>query len=253
MWKSLYAAALIPSLLTISTAYAADLPVWPTAQPTPAPLYVPPPFNWSGLYIGANAGAGWSQENISDSFFGLNFGNPMNNPMFIGGGAVGGNYQISHFVFGVEGDIEATANQGTSGPGVAVAGTTIRVSASNRWIATLAGRFGYAFDRVLIYGKGGGSWVGNGNFTITNVPTGVSAALSNSSVNTGWLAGAGVEGAFADNWTVKVEYDFIGLSNQFFTVPATFPVAALGADTFSTNRRGIHMFTVGINYLTNPF
>ena len=73
---------------------------------------------------------------------------------------------------------------------------------------------------MLIYGKGGGGWVGNNNFTVTNVPTGTSVVFSNSNTNSGWLAGAGVKWAFAQNWTVRAEYDFLGLSNQSYTIPA---------------------------------
>jgi outer membrane immunogenic protein len=249
--KVLYATAFVSSMVGTSiSANAADLP-----QSVPylkAPIaYAPAPFSWTGFYVGGNLGAGWSQGNITDSFFGLNYSNPSNNAAFLGGGQVGANYQMGIFVAGVEGDFDWLANNQNSGPGTAVAGTTLQASSNDRWVTTLAARFGVAVDRVLFYAKGGGGWVGNGNFTITNVPTGASASYSNGNTNSGWLAGGGVEWAFARNWSVRLEYDYLGLNNQSFVIPATFPVAALAGDTFSTRNRDIQMATVGLNYHFN--
>jgi outer membrane immunogenic protein len=39
-------------------------------------------------------------------------------------------------------------------------------------MTTLAARFGVTLGTWLFYGNGGGGWVGNNNFTITNVTTG---------------------------------------------------------------------------------
>ncbi len=77
----------------------------------------------------------------------------------------------------------------------------------------MTGRLGYAFDRVLVYAKGGGAWVGNNNLTLLNVGTGGTVAFGTSSSNTGWVVGGGLEYAFFNNWTAKVEYDYVGLNN----------------------------------------
>jgi outer membrane immunogenic protein len=244
----LSATALVAFGLSATSAEAADL-VAPAPVYKAPPAYVPP-FSWTGFYIGGNVGVGWSQGNVTDDFFGLNLTNS-NNASFLGGGQVGGNYQIGQFVIGAEADFDWLANNQNSGTTVSVGGTTLQVNSNDRWITTVAGRLGYAFDHVLIYGKGGGGWVGNNNFTVTNVPTGASFSLANDSTNSGWLAGGGVEWAFAPNWTVRAEYDFLGLSNRSFTLPATFPVAALAGDTFTTHDRDVQMFTVGVNYLFN--
>jgi opacity protein-like surface antigen len=63
------------------------------------------------------------------------------------------------------------------------------------------------------------------------------------------VAGAGVEYAFANNWTAKLEYDYVGLSGSSFTVPGNFVVPALRNDVFSTSNRNVQTVTVGINYL----
>ena len=46
---------------------------------------------------------------------------------------------------------------------------------NNRWLTTATGKLGYAWDRVLVYAKGGGAWVGTNNPTIT--ANGVPASL----------------------------------------------------------------------------
>src|SRR6266851_5024312 len=98
MHKLLQATVFMSLLVGTSVAAnAADLP------PAPAPAYkapavvAPPPFSWTGFYVGGNLGAGWSQGNVTDSAFGLSYSTG-NNVSFIGGGQVGANYQINSFV-----------------------------------------------------------------------------------------------------------------------------------------------------------
>jgi outer membrane immunogenic protein len=234
-------------LATSVAATAADLHVKAPPKPAPVPVAVPAPFSWSGFYIGGNLGGAWAQGNVTDRF-GRTFNNG-NNAAFIGGGQTGFNYQINNFVLGVEGTFDWAANNNNA-TGVVVPNVgTIRVSANNRWIATAAGRFGLAFDRVLAYGKAGGGWVGADSFTITNLTTGASITGSNNNTNSGWLVGAGLEWAFTDNLSAKVEYDFLGLGGRTFTVPAGS--AFLAGDTFTTGHRDVQMATVGLNYRFN--
>ena len=233
-------------------ALAADLPP-PVMPPPRAPAaYVPvlPSWSWTGFYIGGNLGVGFNHGTIVDSVNNFNWG-LNNNATFVGGGQVGANYEFSNVVVGVEGDFDWFANNNNSGGGVTAFGTTLQGSNNGRWLTTLTGRLGYAFDRVLVYGKGGGAWVGSNNLTVLNVPTGATASVSNSSTNTGWTAGAGVEWAFYNNFTARLEYDYVGLKSYSFTVPAGFP--ALAGDTFVTSSRNIQMVTLGINYLFNGF
>ena len=251
--KRIFVTALL-SFVAGGAALAADLP--PAGPPPPrAPaVYVPAPaaFSWTGFYIGGNLGAGFNHGNITDTTLAASWG--LNNKAtFVGGGQVGANYQFNSFVVGVEGDFDWFANSNNSA-GATVAlplgGTaTLSGNSNGRWLTTVTGRLGYAFDRVLVYAKGGGAWVGNNNLTLTG--PGGSVAFGTSSSNTGWVAGGGLEYAFFNNWTAKVEYDYVGLSNYTFTVPATSPV--LPGDVFSTSSRNIQMVTVGVNYLFNGF
>jgi outer membrane immunogenic protein len=251
MQKLVYATALSSLLLgTTLAANAADLPPAPPMAPRAPVAYIPaaPMFSWTGFYIGGNLGAGWGQGNVVDSLFGVNFTNG-NQVSFVGGGQVGGNYQIGSFVIGAEADFDWFANNNNSGNGttVSIAGvpTVLRVSANDRWETTLAARFGYAWDRALFYGKVGGGWVGAGNFAVTNVGTGASVAVSNGNTNVGWLVGAGFEYAFTQNWTAKLEYDYLALNNASYNVT----VPGVGVDTFTNGGRNVQTFTVGVNYL----
>ena len=62
------------------------------------------------------------------------------------------------------------------------------------------------------------------------------------------MIGSGFEWAFAENWSAKVEYDYLGLGTRTFTVPVGFPLAG---DTFSTGNRNLQMLKVGLNYRFN--
>jgi outer membrane immunogenic protein len=249
--RKLFRVAAIPVLLIGMSvgAQAADLGA------APAPLYKAPPvevpFSWTGFYLGGNLGAGWQNSNLTDRF-GLFHFNSNNNATFVGGGQVGANYEFGgNWVVGIEGDFDWFANNNNSVTVTGPLGTTVQGSNNGRWLTTLTGRLGYAYDRVLFYGKGGGAWVGSNNFTVTNVVTGASASFSNNNTNTGWTAGAGVEWAFTTNWTARLEYDYVGLNSRSFTIPVGFPVGVAG-DVFTTrNNRNVQMVTVGVNYLFN--
>jgi outer membrane immunogenic protein len=235
-------------------AAAADLSS-PAPAPAPYTKALPPPtvFSWTGFYIGGNLGAAWGQGNVTDALTGRTFSGTTN-AVFVGGGQVGFNYQVSSLVFGLEGDFDWAANNNNNGTGVMIPGPlglghTFTASLNDGWISTFTARLGVTLnDRVLLYGKGGGAWVGNNGFTVTDVTTGVSLTGGSSNSTTGWTAGAGLEWAFYNNWTARVEYDYVGLGNRTFVVPVTSPV--LAGDTFTSNRN-VQMVTVGLNYLFN--
>jgi outer membrane immunogenic protein len=208
-------------------------------------------FSWTGFYVGANIGGAWAHNDWTDTRFLTNFNN--NNGVFIGGGQIGANYQIGNFVIGSEADFDGASN-GHGGTGVVIPGVrNIVVTNNNRWIATMAARFGFTVDHWLFYGKAGGGWLGNDNLTVTNVTTGVSLTCSTfpncGNNNSGWLVGAGFEYAFTNNWTVKLEYDYLGLGNRTFVIPVAAPL--LAGDALTSNNRNVQMVKVGVNYLFN--
>ena len=116
---------------------------------------------------------------------------------------------------------------------------------NSRWLTTATGRLGYAWDRVLLYGKGGGAWVGANN---PGISIGGVRPLSPAATHTdfGWTAGFGLEWAFWNNWSLRAEYDYVGLASQTFTVapgPTTF-----GGDVITYGHRNISIMTAAVNY-----
>ena len=236
-----------------SAALAADLPppyVAPPPRATDAYVPVIPLYNWSGFYIGGNLGAGWNGGGSVSDTFGSTFSGSGQTTKFLGGGQVGVNYEFyGGVVVGAEAMFDWLPNttntfnaiEGPTGP---APGTVASATFNNRWLTTATGKLGYAWDRVLLYGKGGGAWVGadNPNLTVNGLGQTLSSSTTN---NFGWTAGVGVEWAFAGNWSARAEYDFIGLQNQTVTVAGGGPFAG---DTININNRNISMFTAGVNY-----
>ena len=104
--------------LTVAGSFAAQAADLPTRKEAPAPVFVPPPFTWTGFYIGLNAGAVWGSGSVSSTLFasgfpvlesewpGGNLGGSQTG--FIGGGQAGYNWQTGSFVLGVETDFDGT-------------------------------------------------------------------------------------------------------------------------------------------------
>ena len=243
MRKLFLAASAFSALLAASfAANAADLRM--TVKAPPAPM--PPPFTWTGFYIGGNIGAAWAESHWTDSLFGLDWGRSSNG-RFIGGGQVGFNYQFagSSFVLGAEAQFDWVGTDGGI-TRVGPLGHGFNIVSNDTGITTLAARFGFALDRALWYGKVGGGWVGNNGFTVTDLTTGQMFTGSNSNTVSGWMVGVGLEYAFTDNWSGKFEYDHIGLGGRTFTLPGAV-IPALAGDTI-TSDHNVDLVKFGINY-----
>jgi outer membrane immunogenic protein len=220
--------------MTSIGANAADLPA--RRMPAPAPVYAPPPSSWAGFYVGGNLGGASTHTRITDDITGasLNTGGLSG---FIGGGQLGYNFQTGNFVWGGEWTFDWASLERTSGV-VSTSKGALQATFSTPWITTLAARFGYAWDRYLLYGKVGGGWVDN-KLTVSNLTSGLSASATNS--NAGLLLGVGGEWAlYNPNWTFKIEYDHIGLD----TWHAASPIAG---DAISA-KRNVNMIVGGFNY-----
>jgi opacity protein-like surface antigen len=202
-------------------AIAADLPI-------KAPAYTPLPYNWSGLYVGANFGGAFSggTAKFDDAAF------DPGPTAFIVGFDLGYNWQFGHFLAGLEGDFYgAVFNR----PNVSLATPLgpVQASGNQHWISTLGARFGFTSDKWLYYGKAGGGWIEER--AMLNLANGTS--WSGLSAKGGWLAGGGLEYAFKPNWTVRLEYDYLGLGNW---TASTVPTV--------TWSRDVQMLTMGVNY-----
>jgi outer membrane immunogenic protein len=173
-----------------------------------------PVYNWSGVYLGINGGYGFGSSELTDpqNPSSLTTGGSTSSGSFntnggLLGGTLGVNFQTGGFVFGVEGDWDWQGLQGTNNSSFCniLASGTPSCETKSDWIGTIRGRAGYAADRVLFYATGGGAF--------GNVQTGLNTLSLQSNTEFGWTAGAGIEWAFADNWTAKVEYLFVDLGN----------------------------------------
>src|ERR1700757_3861268 len=108
--------ALLVLLATSMAANAADVYARPRyAPPPPPPVYAPPPFTWTGFYLGGNIGGAWANRDVTDTVLGVNFNNGNSDGVFIGGGQLGFNWQVSNFVLGFEADIDGAANNNNTG------------------------------------------------------------------------------------------------------------------------------------------
>lgn len=212
----------------VAGAQAADL----GAPRLPIAGAIAAPGNWTGFYLGAQVGTGWLTGSSSIVGEGISWGGRSNG--VLGGLHAGYNHQINNVVFGVEVDGEISAlRSGNSG----ILGVEARFD--GRWQSSLRGRLGVAADKALFYVTGGLAF---GQF---NFATGeLGGPLQSYRVNrTGWTVGAGVEYAFAPNWTGRVEYRYA----DFGTVTAD--LAPFFPGTLQRTTLQSHTVRLGVSYL----
>jgi outer membrane immunogenic protein len=248
--------SLLLGAVAMSTASAADLSIAPVYK---APVAVPPAFTWTGFYVGGYGGGGWGSEDPVDinEYAGQTITNGTGHiwryntgSSFIGGGTIGFNYQWGNIVLGLEGEAGYVHLSGSGAdprsPGLDV----ISSSQLGDWYGIAAGRIGYAWDRVLLYGKAGVVFTSvNANISDTckALPCGpVTISASGSKDNVASLAvGGGLEYALTNNWSIKGEYIYWSLNNHFLVTGVASNNASYSWDhSFS----GLHTLKLGVNY-----
>jgi len=206
---------------------------------------------WTGFYAGVNGGGSFGDsENLrvrnnfdsSEADIGQFF-----HDGGFGGGQIGYNWSGfgwgNQVVLGVETDLQGSSigssfdRNDLNYAGFAPA--FFHASQNIDYFGTVRGRLGYAFGNALIYATGG--------FAYANIDTTVNLSsgfnvLNSNKLETGWVVGGGVEYLFAPNWSGKVEYQFIDLSNQTISGVAAdgFTDHMAFDNTFSTVRAGIN-------------
>jgi outer membrane immunogenic protein len=239
------------SVLGISLAAAADLPVAPVYKaPAAVPLY-----NWTGFYAGVNGGYSWGVTNTTITGAAPftpngNVFNPRPQGGF-GGGQIGYNWQqpASNWVFGLETDFQATGEESTAicsaptcvGPIAASPNAFVRTAIP--YFGTFRGRVGWTpQSQWLLYVTGGLSYA---EVRRRANQLGVYSE-EDAQWRAGWTAGAGIEWAFANRWSAKVEYLYLDVGTNSVTIP-TGGNAPFGPVTVST-RWTDNIFRAGINY-----
>jgi outer membrane immunogenic protein len=233
MMKKILLAGTALATLVSGSAMAADL------RPARAPVYtkapmMAPAFSWTGCYVGGNAGGLWSNETWSFASTGA-AQSTQNISGGLAGGQIGCNYQVSTWVFGIQGDYD-WANASGSTADAAFAGITDQSNVKS--LASVTGRAGYAWDRFLGYVKGGGAWVKD-NYSVTNV---AGLVASGGETRNGWTIGVGGEYAFTDWLTGFAEYDYynFGTTTDTLTGP-------LGTAT-SNIKQNVSVAKAGVNF-----
>ena len=174
-------------------------------------------------------------------FGGALFGPPGTNIDISGGlagGQIGANYQAGSWVFGVEADASWADLTGNTACVTGIVGVAANCRAKVDALGTFAGRLGFALDRVLFYGKGGVAFA-NDKYELTSI-----AAYRANETRWGWMVGGGIEYSFTDNWSAKVEYNYLDFGSHAVRFTDTTGLFALDTSI----RERIHVAKVGINY-----
>jgi outer membrane immunogenic protein len=221
MKKLLFAGAAILSSLIAAPAFAADLAI--LAAPVPV-------FSWTSCFLGAHIGGAWAQDGFTDPAAlvensilgtvvppGATVGVASNG--LIIGGQMGCDYQFgfSPWVLGAEGAASGANPRGNSNVAFPLGGPgdIATLTSKTDLLPSAAARLGYALGNWLFYARGGGAWAGNKySITGTFVPTATRFGFEAVDNRFGWTAGAGVEWAFAQVWSARLEYDYLDLGHR---------------------------------------
>jgi len=229
----------------------------------------PAEHDWSGFYVGANAGWAWTNDfdaetTGTDRFETLISGGfvpsrlSQDDDGFSGGAQAGYNWQASpNFLFGVEADINwADLKSSKSFTGEAILGTQLTTAneVEVNALATLRARLGLTVDRSLFYITGG---VAFGDVDTHSEVNGVQAPAlswrgSQSDWQTGYTLGGGFEYALTDSITSKVEYLYTDLGDQTTFAAGNGAVRGIGAldgiDYESRNSLTSSVVRLGLNF-----
>ncbi|AZO55713.1 porin family protein [Mesorhizobium sp. M8A.F.Ca.ET.057.01.1.1] len=212
--------------LSASTASAADM-VAPIAGSA---------YDWSGFYVGGHLGVANGDITATDvtepngGFFtdavpagteGFDF----NKAGVAGGIHAGAQWQWGQFVLGGEATWTATGTRKTITSPYFPDSDTETAKISN--YATVVGRVGYAFDRVLIYAKAG---YAGGKVDFRARDNDALVTYEKNEWQNGYALGAGIDYAVTNNLSLGVDYTHIDLGHKTSTGNNVFDDGSLGAN-----------------------
>ena len=238
-------AVTIGALCVAAQANAADLYAGNGLKDSP--VYAAP--TWTGFYIGANVGGGWSQLDSSITatnprLDGLTLNHTNEASGVVGGGQVGYNWQTGAFVIGVEADFGGFGFSRTSDI-ITVNGVGLGTKVDSGFAADVTGRLGYAAGPALFYVKGGWAYF-DGNLGL-DYPATFASQVTNGSKSgvDGWTIGGGIEYMLSASWSVKGEYQYFDFGSFDLHPIALEPKFCIHSD-LNTN-----VVKVGLNYHFN--
>ena len=202
---------LAPTLLCAMSGYA--LAADAVVVESPPEVYVAPVFNWTGAYIGAQAGYLWGEGDfeVDDGS-----GAEIEPDGWLGGIYVGYNYQMTNnVVIGADADFAWTGAD-DSATGFDDLGVPVGTLDSELdWEGAVRLRLGYAVDRFLPYVAGGVAFgrMGIEAFNLAGVSQG-----SDDDTGVGWTLGVGLEYAFTDNIIGRAEYRYTDFGDFDFSL-----------------------------------
>lgn len=209
--KIIMAVACVATMATVGAASAADLPPYlaPSMVDNAVDYAVPPADRWTGLYAGAHLGAGFINQPGGDQ------------RAIFGGLQAGYNQQFGQFVVGgeLEGSYNNRLQHRISGGGVY----------EQTWSGSAKARAGVALDSILLFGTAG--------VAVARLDA-KGAITSGDRWQAGLAFGGGVEFAFSESMSAKLEYT----QTRFNNVPSTS--GGIGRSDNLVN----HAVTAGINY-----
>jgi len=210
--KSILPVSAVTALLFgVASAYAADLSTYEPVPEAPTPAAA---YDWSGPYIGVFGG-------LTTGDFEYDIG-PVGGPAavnidisasgFIGGAQVGYDWQSGNWVFGAVADIAATNHSAEINISAPIVGPGVGANLESelKYLGTVRGRVGYAWDRALLYAHGGFAY----GKTEQSIDVFGINVFNEEQTRTGWTAGVGFEFAVTDRLSLGTEYSYVDLGSE---------------------------------------
>ena len=225
----------------VAPAFAADLPAR-TYTKAPPPVMPAPIYDWTGFYIGGNAGWGdahdcWNVVQVNGVLF--NDGCLSKSGGLVGG-QVGYRWQFGQAVFGLEAQGDWADIKSTH---ISLFDPTITTSTKVDGLGLFTGQIGYSWGPSLLYFKGGAAVTSNTFALATN--TGPLVAASVDSTRWGGTVGIGWEYLITPNWSIGVEYDHLFMGHANVSFPIANPIVAGALDRIGQD---VDMVTVRFNW-----